>query len=89
MDRTSAPIIGLAVIIAIAASVYAYTMRSELQQHKAALANAEKSVADIKRNVDDTNRRSAMSKASLDACNAQIADLQAQLEAASKPRGRR
>lgn len=85
MERTSAPIIGIAVIIAIAAAVYAYTMRSELMQQKAAVAAAEKKLADFNRTVEDTDRKSALAKTSLDTCNTQLTDAQAKLDAMAKP----
>jgi hypothetical protein len=85
MERSSAPIIGIAVIVAIATSVYAYMMRGELMQQKAAVAVAEKKLADLNRTVEDANRKSETTKASLDTCSGQLADTQAQLDAMLKP----
>jgi hypothetical protein len=85
MERSSAPIIGIAVIVAIAAAIYAYMMRGELMQQKAAVAVAEKKLADLGRTVEDANRKSETTKASLDTCNTQLADTQAQLDSMLKP----
>jgi hypothetical protein len=85
MERSSAPIIGIAVIIAIAAAIYAYMMRGELLLQKATVAVAEKKLADLGRTVEDSNRKTQTTKASLDTCNTQLADTQAQLDAMLKP----
>ena len=88
MERSSAPIIGLAVIVAIATSVYAYMMRGELMAQKAAAAAATAKLAASSRAVDDASRKSDVAKASLDLCNSQLADAQARLDAMAKPGGR-
>jgi hypothetical protein len=85
MERTSAPIIGIAVIIAVAAAIYAYTMRGELLLQKAAVAAAEKKLADFNRTAEDARRKSAVAAASLDTCNTALADAHAKLDAMAKP----
>jgi hypothetical protein len=85
MERSSAPIIGIAVIVALATSVYAYMMRGELMAQKAAVVAAEAKVTAAERTADDANRKSAVAKASLDTCSGQLADAQEKLDALAKP----
>jgi Tfp pilus assembly protein PilO len=85
MERSSAPIIGLAVLVALASAVYAFMMRGELMAQKETVAATEKKLAAFTRTADDANRKSAVAKASLDMCNTQLADAQAKLDAMAKP----
>jgi hypothetical protein len=91
MDRTSAPIVGLAVIAALAAGGYAYMMRGELTAQKAAVAAAEKKLGDFKRAADEAHIRNAAAQAAVAACNRQLADAEAKVAAMAQPatKGRR
>jgi hypothetical protein len=90
MDKMAGPVVGIAVIAAVAAGVYAYMLHGELQRERAALAASQQTVETYRRTTEDSNRKSAVARADLDTCNALLKEMQDKLEAAQpkvrKPR---
>jgi len=90
MNHMAGPVVGIALIAAVAAGVYAYTLHGELFQAKAALAVAQQNLDASKRTADDGNKKYAVAKSALDTCVAQLTDVQSKLDAlVAKPGHRR
>jgi len=83
MDKMAAPVVGIALIAAIASGVYAYMLRGELRQERAALMTAQQGLEASQRVTEDANRKSAIARAALDTCNTLLAETQGKLDAAT------
>jgi hypothetical protein len=88
MDKMAGPVVGISVIAALAAGVYAYMLHGELQRARAALAAGRQTLEISRRTIEDANRKSAVARADLETCNALLKEMQAKAEAA-QPRARK
>ena len=84
MDKIAGPVIAIAVMAFAVTGAYAFYLRNELADSKAALAAVAQNRDDFKTKLDDAGRRIGAGTLALDGCNTQLKDAQAQLEAAVK-----
>jgi hypothetical protein len=80
MDKAG-PVIGIALLVALGAGVYAMMLRGEVDQEKQAVAVMQRNLNDAKRIADDEGKQAATINASLSTCTAQLNDAQTKLAA--------
>ena len=77
-------LLGVAVLVVIGTGVYAYQLKGQLAQAEADVATVTKDGAANKAQLDKVIASQKTAKASIEQCNAQASDLQAQLTAAQE-----
>jgi uncharacterized protein HemX len=81
--------VAIAVLLAIAAGVYAFMQTSNLTAVQMTLAARDQELADLKKRVSTSNMESKNTATALAACKDEVTALQTAAEAAKKPAGRR
>ena len=85
----AARLLALALFVVIAAGVYAFMLRSDLEAAQVQLTKLSGERDTYKTRLDQYVAQGKDDAMALQSCQAQVADLQAQVEAASKKGGRR
>jgi uncharacterized protein HemX len=81
--------VAIAVLLAIAAGVYAFMQTSNLTAAQMTLAAKEQELADLKKRINGFSTEAKNAATALATCQTQVTDLQTAAEAAKKPAGRR
>lgn len=81
--------VAIAVLLAIAAGVYAFMQTSNLTAAQMTLAAKEQELADLKKRINAFSTESKNATTALASCRDEVTALQTAAEAAKKPAGRR
>ncbi len=81
--------VAIAVLLAIAAGVYAFMQTSNVHAAQMTLAVKEQELADLKKRLTSINTESKNAATALASCRDEVTALQTAAEAAKKPAGRR
>jgi uncharacterized protein HemX len=76
--------VAIAVLLAIAAGVYAFMQTSNLNAAQMTLAVKEQELADLKKRINGYSTESKNAASALATCQGQVTDLQTALDAAAK-----